>query len=151
MEWRDTGFARAYRGRQLAHPRRDLRCRKIMERQAGLGRSLEDVLDSLTPPESDPSPPQRALFEPEDLEQQLDQLMGDIRDLRERVQHLVGMVPDDAVLERNDSKAVKSEDKKKKKKRKKKKRKAEQKALEHHAERNGSVSRKTNAPKPRRS
>ena len=69
-----------------------------MERQAGLGRSLEDVLDSLTPAEPEPSAPERALFEPEDLEQQLDQLMGDIRDLRERVQHLVGMVPEDAVL-----------------------------------------------------
>lgn len=78
-------------------PARDLRCRKTMERQAGLGRSLEDVLDSFTPIEPEPSQPERALFEPEDLEQQLDQLMGDIRDLRERVQHLVGMVSDDAV------------------------------------------------------
>jgi hypothetical protein len=69
-----------------------------MERQTGLGRSLEDVLDSLTPVEPDASAPGRVLFEPEDLEQQLDQLMTDIRDLRERVQHLVGMVPDDAVV-----------------------------------------------------
>lgn len=67
-----------------------------MERQAGLGRSLEDVLDSLTPVEPDPAGPGRVLFEPEDLEQQLDQLMGDIAALRERVQHLVGLLPDDA-------------------------------------------------------
>ncbi len=70
-----------------------------MERQAGLGRSLGEVLDSLTPAEPDASGPERALFEPEDLEQQLDQLMGDMRDLRERVQHLVGLVPDDALAE----------------------------------------------------
>ena len=70
-----------------------------MERQAGLGRSLGEVLDSLTPAEPDPSGPERALFEPEDLERQLDQLMGDMRDLRERVQHLVGLVPDDALAE----------------------------------------------------
>jgi hypothetical protein len=69
-----------------------------MERQAGLGRSLEDVLDSLAPVEQDATALGRVLFEPEALEQQLDQLMGDISALRERVQHLVGLVPDDAVL-----------------------------------------------------
>jgi hypothetical protein len=69
-----------------------------MERQTGLGRSLEDVLDSMTPVDSDATAPGRVHFEPEDLEQQLDQLMGDIRDLRERVQHLVGMVSEDAVI-----------------------------------------------------
>jgi hypothetical protein len=69
-----------------------------MERPAGLGRSLEDVLDSLTPVEQDATALERVLFEPEALEQQLDQLMGDIAALRERVQHLVGLVPDDAVL-----------------------------------------------------
>jgi regulator of replication initiation timing len=69
-----------------------------MERQAGLGRSLEDVLDSLTPVEPDPAGPGRTLFEPEDLERQLDKLMGDIAALRERVQHLVALVPEDAVL-----------------------------------------------------
>jgi hypothetical protein len=68
-----------------------------MERQAGLGRSLEDVLDSLAPADPDVAAPGRVLFEPEALEQQLDQLMGDIRDLRERVQHLVSMVPPDAL------------------------------------------------------
>ncbi len=92
-----------------------------MERQAGLGRSLEDVLDSFTPIEPEPSQPERALFEPEDLEQQLDQLMGDIRDLRERVQHLVGMVPDGAVLDDDAAKDKKPKDKKKSKKKSKKK------------------------------
>jgi regulator of replication initiation timing len=122
-----------------------------MERQAGLGRSLEDVLDSLTPSEPEPSPPSRSLFEPEDLEQQLDQLMVDIRDLRERVQHLVSLVPDDAVLGADRAKTAKPGGKKSKQKKKKKKQEAERKSLEHHAERNGSVSRKTNAPNPRRS
>ena len=56
------------------------------------------MLDSLTPVEPDAAAPGRVLFEPEDLEQQLDQLMADIRDLRERVQHLVGLVPDDVVV-----------------------------------------------------
>jgi hypothetical protein len=69
-----------------------------MERQAGLGRSLEDVLDSLTPVEPDPAAPGRVLFEPEDVEQQLEQLMGDIAALRARVQHLVGLVPEDVVF-----------------------------------------------------
>jgi hypothetical protein len=133
--------------RTRAVPAGDLRHRKTMERQAGLGRSLEDVLDSLTPTEPEPSPPERALFEPEDLEHQLDQLMGDIRDLRERVQHLVGMVPDGAVLDDDGANVVKP----KGKKNKKKKKKAGKKAEEHHAERNGSVSRKTNEPNPRRS
>jgi hypothetical protein len=68
-----------------------------MERQAGLGRSLEEVLDSLTPVEQDANALGRVLFEPEALEQQLDQLMADVAALRERVQHLVGLVPEDAV------------------------------------------------------
>jgi hypothetical protein len=98
-----------------------------VERQAGLGRSLEDVLDSLTPNESDGGAPGRALFEPEDLEQQLDQLMGDLRDLRERVQHLVGMVSDDELAPSppNQLALVKSTAKKKKKKNKKNKKKRE--------------------------
>jgi hypothetical protein len=95
-----------------------------MERQAGLGRSLEDVLDSMTPLEPEVSSAAgRALFEPEDLEQQLDQLMGDIRDLRERVQHLVGMVPDDAVLDNGFDPAAPKPKKKKSKKKKKPKNK----------------------------
>jgi hypothetical protein len=100
-----------------------------MERQAGLGRSLEDVLDSLTPVESDPAGPGRVLFEPEDLERQLEQLMGDIVALRERVHHLVGLVPDDAVLRvvpdadrrAGDTTAKKKKSEKKKKKSEKKK------------------------------
>lgn len=66
-----------------------------MERPSGLGRSLEDVLDSLTPTDPDPAAPGRVLFEPEDIEQQLDSLMGEIRELRDRVQHLVALVPGD--------------------------------------------------------
>ena len=98
-----------------------------MERQAGLGRSLEDVLDSFTPIEPEPSQPERALFEPEDLEQQLDQLMGDIRDLRERVQHLVGMVPDGAVLDDDAAKDKKPKDEKPKDKKPKDKKKSKKK------------------------
>jgi hypothetical protein len=66
-----------------------------VERPSGLGRSLEDVLDSLSPADPDPAAPGRVLFEPEDLEQQLDSLMGEIRELRDRVQHLVALVPGD--------------------------------------------------------
>jgi hypothetical protein len=118
-----------------------------MERQAGLGRSLEQVLDSLTPAEPDASAAGRVLFEPEDIEQQLDQLMSDIRDLRERVQHLVGMVPAGVVLEGapalepRGAKAPKTNKKKRKKKLKKNAKKARQ--MEHGAERNGSASRQT--------
>ena len=57
------------------------------------------MLESLAPVEAEASAPGRVHFTPEDLEQQLDQLMGDIRDLRERVQHLVGLVPEDAVVD----------------------------------------------------
>jgi hypothetical protein len=88
-----------------------------MERQVGLGRSLEDVLDSLTPVESDPGGPGRVLFEPEDLEQQLDTLMADIAALRERVHHLIDLLPEDAVL-RVVPDPVEAAKKKKKKKKK---------------------------------
>jgi len=83
---------------------------------------LGDVLDSLTPVDTDPAGPGRALFEAEDLERQLDKLMGDIGALRERVQHLVALVPDDAVLGVvPDPVGVEGEKKKKKKKKKKSK------------------------------
>ena len=91
-----------------------------MERQAGLGRSLEDVLELVTPTEPDASASSRTIFEAEDLEQQLDQLMGDIRDLRERVQHLVGLVADDAVAGPRHRKKTEKSKKRKKAKGKKK-------------------------------
>ena len=90
-----------------------------MERQAGLGRSLEDVLDSFAPVEPDPAAPGRVMFEPEDLECQLDQLMGDITALRERVQHLVGLVPDGAALPDTQQATSKQKSSKKHKKHKK--------------------------------
>ena len=82
------------------------------------------MLDSLTPVETDPAGPGRVLFEPEDLEQQLDQLMGDIAALRERVQHLVGLVPDAAfaVDDHDTTKQHTSKKKSKSKKQSKKKR-----------------------------
>ena len=97
------------------------------------------MLDSLTPVEPDPAAPGRVLFEPEDVEQQLDQLMGDIAALRERVQHLVGLVPDDVVLPvASDSACAESTTKhtKKTKKNKKQKKKAEG-TKEHRAARRG--------------
>ena len=90
------------------------------------------MLESLAPVDADASAPGRVHFAPEDLEQQLDQLMGDIRDLRERVQHLVGLVPEDAVVDGTatnghattgvaaDADSNKKNKKKKKKKKKKK-------------------------------
>jgi regulator of replication initiation timing len=93
-----------------------------MERQAGLGRSLQHVLDSLTPVESDRSAPGRVLFEPDDLEQQLDQLTGDVAALRERVQLLVGPVPEDAT-DQHDERKVKTKSKNKTKTKNKKKKK----------------------------
>ena len=99
-----------------------------MERQSGLGRSLEDVLDSLTPTDPDPAAPGRVLFEPEALEQQLDSLMGDIRELRERVQHLVALVP-----EVDDAEPAKKSKKHKGKKKKHGKKKAKSKHGHPHA------------------
>jgi len=117
-----------------------------MERQAGLGKSLEQVLDSLTPAELESSAPGRVLYDPEDVEQQLDQLMGDIRDLRERVQHLVGMIPDPVVLDGAPTTKPKGDKKKskhrKKEKGKKKKYRKQAGKGEHLAGRNGSASRK---------
>jgi len=100
---RDTAFASP----------RDLRYPPKMERQAGLGRSLEDVLELVTPADPVAGPNGRTIFEAEDLEQQLDQLMSDIRDLRKRVQHLVGLVGDEAVADIPPRKQHKKKSKKK--------------------------------------
>lgn len=56
-----------------------------MARQAGLGKSLHEVLESLKPAESWPEAPRLAR---EQLEQELDQLIDDVHALRERVQQL---------------------------------------------------------------
>jgi hypothetical protein len=56
-----------------------------MARQAGLGKSLHEVLESLTPAESLPDAPRLAR---EQLEQELDQLIEEVHALRERVQQL---------------------------------------------------------------
>jgi hypothetical protein len=102
-----------------------------MERQTGLGRSLEDVLHSLTPVDSAAPGAGRVLFEPGDLEQQLDQLMGDVAALRERVRHLVGLVPDRDQLPVDQQQQQQQQQKKKKKKKKKH---AAGKGAKHHEE-----------------
>ena len=56
-----------------------------MARQAGLGKSLHEVLESLQPADSWPEGPRLAR---EQLEQELDQLIEDVHALRERVQQL---------------------------------------------------------------
>jgi TolA-binding protein len=56
-----------------------------MARQVGLGKSLHEVLESLTPAEGLPEPAQRTAVE---LEHQLDQLLVDVHELRERVERL---------------------------------------------------------------
>ena len=67
-----------------------------MERQAGLGRSLGDVLDSLTPSEPAPlTPGARALFEPEAVEERLASLSHYVDALRRRVRKLERLVPHD--------------------------------------------------------
>ena len=64
-----------------------------MERQAGLGRSLREVIESLTPVE--PEMAERLQFDAGELIQRLDELLVDVRDLRERVHHLALIVGDD--------------------------------------------------------
>ncbi len=81
-----------------------------MERQAGLGRSLREVIESLTPVE--PEMAERVQFDATELIQRLDELLVDVRDLRERVHHLASIVGDDTAADKP----------KKKKKKKKKKR-----------------------------
>ena len=56
-----------------------------MARQAGLGKSLHEVLESLKPAESWPEAPRLAR---EQLEHELDQLIEDVQALRDRVQQL---------------------------------------------------------------
>ena len=56
-----------------------------MARQAGLGKSLHEVLEALTPAESLPDAPRLARAQ---LELELDQLIEDVHVLRERVQQL---------------------------------------------------------------
>jgi hypothetical protein len=68
-----------------------------MERHAGLGRSLGDVLDSMTPAEPEPmTEATRALFEPEAVEERLESLMADVAVLRRRVRRLERLVPKDS-------------------------------------------------------
>jgi hypothetical protein len=64
-----------------------------MERQAGLGRSLREVIESLTPVE--PEMAERLQFDASELIQRLDDLLVDVRDLRERVHHLAAIVGDE--------------------------------------------------------
>jgi hypothetical protein len=61
-----------------------------MARQAGLGKSLHEVLESLKPAESWPEAPRLAR---EQLEHELDQLLEDVQALRERVQELAARAP----------------------------------------------------------
>ncbi|HEY7104906.1 MAG TPA: hypothetical protein VH986_00740 [Acidimicrobiia bacterium] len=66
-----------------------------MERQAGLGRSLGDVIESLTPVQPDIA--ERVEFDASELVERLDELLVDVRDLRDRVHRLAEIVGDDAV------------------------------------------------------
>ena len=81
-----------------------------MERQAGLGRSLRDVIESLTPVEPDVAA--RLQFDAAELLERLDELLVDVRDLRNRVHDLASIVGDDA----DPGKAHKKSKKHKKKK-----------------------------------
>jgi hypothetical protein len=85
-----------------------------MERQAGLGRSLREVIESLTPVE--PEMAERVQFDASELVQRLDELLVDVHDLRDRVRHLTAIVGEDGTT-RADTK--KSKNKKHKKKHKK--------------------------------
>jgi len=84
-----------------------------MERQAGLGRSLRDVIESLTPVE--PEMAARVQFDASELVERLDDLLVDVRDLRERVHHLASIVGDSATTEKNKRKKNKGTNKKKNK------------------------------------
>ena len=84
-----------------------------MERQAGLGRSLRDVIESLTPVEPDVAA--RLQFDANELLDRLDELLADVRDLRDRVHQLAAIVGEEDDASRRPKKS---------KKRKKKKHKA---------------------------
>jgi hypothetical protein len=84
-----------------------------MERQAGLGRSLREVIESLTPVEPDMA--ERVQFDASELVQRLDELLVDVRDLRDVVHHLTTIVGEDTAA-RADTKKPKKKHKKKKKK-----------------------------------
>jgi hypothetical protein len=100
---RERPHARAYGGEQVAGGRHGRAAPGdevvVMERQTGLGRSLGDVLDSMTPAEPEPmTGAARALFEPEAVEERLESLMADVAVLRRRVRRLERLVPRDAPL-----------------------------------------------------
>jgi hypothetical protein len=61
-----------------------------VERQAGLGRSLNEVIDALTPAESDAPQiaPQSRGTDLHDITPQLYRLVLEVQDLRDRVDHL---------------------------------------------------------------
>jgi hypothetical protein len=65
-----------------------------MERQAGLGRTLHEVIESLTPVE--PEPAALAEFDAGEFMKRLDDLLADVRDLRERVHQLSEIVGDNS-------------------------------------------------------
>ena len=92
-----------------------------MERQAGLGRSLREVIESLTPVEPDMAV--RVQFDATELIERLDELLVDVRELRDRVHEL-------AVFVGNGDGPAGDTKKKKKKKKKKHKGKQQREAVE---------------------
>jgi hypothetical protein len=81
-----------------------------MERQAGLGRSLRDVIESLTPVEPDVAA--RLQFDASELLERLDELLVDVRDLRDRVHDLASIVGDDTDAGKGHKKSKKHKKKK---------------------------------------
>ena len=84
-----------------------------MERQAGLGRSLREVIDSLTPVDTDVAA--RLQLDATELLERLDELLVDVRDLRDRVHDLASIVGDDTDEARGEKKSKKHKKGKKKK------------------------------------
>jgi hypothetical protein len=97
-----------------------------MERQAGLGRSLREVIESLTPVE----PEMAAQFDATELVHRLDELLVDVHELRDVVHHLTVVVGEDTAA-RADTKTSKQK-KHKGKKHKGEKPKGEKKAKARH-------------------